>query len=54
MRKLFYCILCLFINTLSFAQTEANINKKIAMDYMEAYGDYNYFIEQYNKLKNID
>ena len=42
MRLLFYCTLCLFINSLSFAQSETNANKNIAMDYMEAYGNWDF------------
>jgi len=40
MRKIFYCILYLFINSFSFAQSEVNLN--IAKDYMEAYGNWDF------------
>jgi len=42
MRNFFYTILFLFINFISFAQKEVNTNMKIAMDYMEAYGNWDF------------
>ncbi len=43
MRKLFYGIVCIFTICQSYAQTpDLAANKKVAMDYMEAYGNWDF------------
>ena len=42
MRKLFYFTLILFVNYVSIAQSKENTSNKIALEYMEAYGHWDF------------
>lgn len=42
MKRAFYSILFLLLNLYSFGQTEKNSSNKIALDYMEAYGNWDF------------